>query len=111
MMDYCQRWNKVLGQELKFQYQVLQYVLRNERRCRKAVNWATQDPKLLDIFGKFLTGAEGYQKLPAKMGYHYLRCKIKEKLGMFHKPLEDMQFEADMKHQQRMRKKNSNGTT
>jgi geranylgeranyl reductase family protein len=111
MMDYCQRWNKVLGHELKFQYHVLQYVLRNERRCRKAVNWATQDPKLLDIFGKFLTGAKGYQKLPAKMGYHYIRCKIKEKMGMFHKPTEDMQFETDMKHQQSMRKKKSNGTT
>ncbi len=72
-------------------------VLNDERRCRKAVNWGAQDKKLRNIFVQFLTGTTSYSKLPRLMAWHYIRCKIKEKLGMFSKPLEDKIFEEQLK--------------
>jgi geranylgeranyl reductase family protein len=90
-------WQKKIGQELNFQSIIQKKVLNDERRCRKAVNWATQDKKLKAIFGRFLTGSQDYRGLPLKMLYHYIHNKIREKLGKIKKPQSDIEFEAKLK--------------
>ena len=93
MSRFYSIWQKELGNELKFQYFAFQNVLLNERRCRAAVNWASQDKGLREIFMKFLTGQQTYRQLGGNMAWQYLRCKIKDKLKCFTKPQSDLQFE------------------
>lgn len=97
MMEFYNLWQKQIGNELKFQNFAKEAVLSNERRCRAAVNWATQDKSLQDIFMKFLTGQQSYRSMGVKMGYHYVRCKLKDKLNIFSKPQSDKDFEKALK--------------
>jgi len=97
MNEFYKTWQQQIGNELKFQYFANQAVLSNERRCRAAVNWASQDNALKEIFMKFLTGQQSYRRLGGKMGYHYVRCKVKDKLHIFTKPQCDKDFEKELK--------------
>jgi flavin-dependent dehydrogenase len=97
LQSFYQRWQQELGNELKFQYMAKNYVLMNERRCRAAVNWASQDHSLKEIFTDFLTGRQDYAHLKPKMMFHYLRCKGLDKLHVFKKPQLDKDYEASLK--------------
>lgn len=97
MQSFHHRWQLDLGNELKFQYMAKNYVLMNERRCRAAVNWASQDQALKHIFTDFLIGRQDYAHLKPKMMFHYLRCKALEKLHRFNKPQQDKEYEVSLK--------------
>ena len=79
---YNAEWKKSVGKELEFQYFAKRTVLASERRCGKAVEWGAADAKLRTLFSKFFLGSLDLQGLKRKMILQYLRCKVKEKLGM-----------------------------
>ncbi len=79
MSRFYSIWQKELGNELKFQYFAFQNVLLNERRCRSAVNWASQDKGLREIFMKFLTGQQTYRQL--EVIWHGNICGAKLKIN------------------------------
>ncbi|GAB4309780.1 MAG: hypothetical protein Kow0069_09370 [Promethearchaeota archaeon] len=81
LADYDREWRRTLGRELGFHYLVKERVLTSQRRCEKAVRWGTLDPKLGPLFADFLVGRVDPRGLGRKMAWHYLRCKLKEKLG------------------------------
>ena len=80
LLNYRKTIKNQIGQELKFQYVAKNKVLMDKRRCLKVVRWAQHDEALKDIFSKFLTGQKMYKGLIFKMFYHYVRCKILDKL-------------------------------
>ncbi|MHA1819142.1 MAG: FAD-dependent monooxygenase [Promethearchaeota archaeon] len=78
---YYKKLKKKIMKELKFQYFAKNYVLIDERRARKAVRWAIHDEKLRKLFTGFLIGKQNYKHILLKLFYHYVRCKILDKLN------------------------------
>ncbi len=86
LSQYYTRMKSTIIKELHFQHFAFEKVIKDARRSRKAVAWGAQDQKLRDLLGQFLVGARSYNHIQFTMLYHYVRCKIKEKIGILKKP-------------------------
>lgn len=78
MSTFKKIWKKSISKELKLQYFAKNWVLLNKRRCEKGVRWGSKDKKLEKMLANFLMGRFNVNGIEFRVGYHYIRCKIKD---------------------------------
>ena len=82
MSKFKKTWKKNIEKELKLQHFAKNWFLLNKRRCEKGLRWGSADKKLEKMLANFLMGRFGMRGIEFRVGYHYIRCKIKDKFGI-----------------------------
>ncbi|MFX0137433.1 MAG: geranylgeranyl reductase family protein [Candidatus Hodarchaeota archaeon] len=82
MSKFKKIWKRNISKELKLQYFAKNWVLLNKRRCEKGVRWGSKDKKLEKMLANFLMGRFKMRGIEFRVGYNYVRCKIKDKFGI-----------------------------
>jgi len=82
MSKFSKLWRKTIGKELFLQNIGKYWIILNKKRCEKGVHWGTRDQKLSEIITNLLMGRFNINTIVFYLGYHYFRCKIKEKFGI-----------------------------